>query len=80
MVEIAQWPTLIALFSQCVPLLVFVIAELEDMLFWLGRGGDLGRAELAQFEYFVYDHLKSCRGDDGVGLGGGLGCLEARFG
>lgn len=71
------------IFSVCTPLSCLLLQNRRICCSGWGGGGGVGgggRAELAKFEYFVYDHLKSCRGDDGGGTGeGGLGCLEARF-
>lgn len=52
--EITQWAILIALFSQCVPPLAFVIAELEGMP---DRGAMLS---LQNLTIFLSNNLKSC--------------------
>ena len=54
MVEITQWPILIALFSQCVPPSRVCYCRTGG---YAGQGGD---AEPAESEHFLSNNLKSC--------------------
>lgn len=54
MVEITQWPILIALFSQCVPPSRVCYCRTGG---YTGQGGD---AEAAESEHFLSNNLKSC--------------------
>ena len=64
MVEITQWPILIALFSQCVPPSRVCYCRTGG---YAGQGGD---AEPAESEHFLSNNLKSC-GVERDGEGGG---------
>lgn len=72
MVEITQWPILIALFSQCVPPSRVCYCRTGG---YAGQGGD---AEPAQSEHFLSNNLKSCGVEGGhiqEGKCRGSGCL-----
>ena len=73
MVEITQWPILIALFSQCVPPSRVCYCRMGG---YAGQGGD---AEPAKSEHFLSNNLKSCGVEGGHVQEGrecrGSGCL-----